>query len=318
MKLPLASIFIAAYRTRPEHLHAAIASALAQTERDIDVQVADDSPDDGLGAVCAAFADSRLHYTNNRPALGPAGNHWQGLARARGEFVAILNHDDLLAPGFVQTLAAALRAHPEAALACCDHWVCDSAGQVQAALSDAVSARWGRSTLAAGLHQPFVHLVLAQSLPLAMGALLRRSALPFELLGQGDSAQAGPAYDLWLAYLMARSDNAVCYVPQRLSSWRDHADSLTQQRSADTLLGAALCWQTMARDPACAAWRSAAQARAAAAWADCALHALRGRGTARATHATAQRQPRHQALASLRARPSWRGLAALAWASVQR
>jgi len=317
MKPPLVSVFIAACRTQPDHLRAAIESALAQTERDIEVLVADDSADDRLRALCTAFADPRLHYMHNQPALGPARNHWAGLAQARGEFFAVLNHDDLLAPRFLATLMAALRTHPQAVLAFCDHWVCDQSGQVLQGQTEAVSARWGRSTLAAGLHQPFVRLVLAQTLPLAMGALWRRSAVPIESLAQPGPAQAGPAYDLWLAYLLARGGGAACYAPERLSSWRDHAGSLTRQRGADALLGAALCWQAMAQDPACAAWRPAARARAAAAWADCALHSLRGRGAVGSAPVSAPREPRRLALASLRARPSWRGMAAWAWATVQ-
>ena len=294
---PLVTLVVAAYCTQPAHLQAALTSALGQTHRKLEIIVSDDSPDDGLRGLVQSFADARLYYQHNRPALGVAQNHWQGLQQARGSFVAILNHDDAFAPTFVARTLAALRQHPGAALAFCDHRVINVEGQAMRHITDQVSARWGRSTLRAGLHQPFAALVVAQSIPMAMGTLIRHSALPRAL-----PAHAGPAYDLWLCYLLARSGAGAVYLPERLSDWRDHASNLTHAAGLDWLRGSALCWQAMADDPACMHQRPQVRRLAAAAWVACARGAWR---------LGQRRECSRSALRSLRACVTARGVATL-------
>ena len=300
MARPLVSIVIATYRSRLEHLSVAIASALAQTWREIEVIVSDDSPDSALAPVVAGFADGRLRYRRNEPALGVAANHDAAFAVATGQYLVVLNHDDALAAGFVAAMVAALAAEPAAVLAFCDHWIIDEAGQRLEAETDRNSRHWGRADLAPGLHRPFVQLVAAQSVPLAMGTMFRHVELP-----GGWATDAGPAYDLWLCYLLGRGGRGAVYVPQRLSSWRTHAANLTSHGGLDWLRGSATCWQAMAADPDYAPVRATARQRAAAAWQACAVRAWR-EGRARDCARFGAR--------SLRQKVTRRGLAAVALA----
>ena len=153
MSAPLVSIVIATYRSRHDHLRVAIGSALAQSMADIEVIVSDDSPDDALSELVASFHDERLRYRHNAPALGVARNHWVSFGEARGEFIVILNHDDLLEPRSVEVLMQALRSEPRAVLAFADHWIIDADGQPMLADTDRNTQAWGRSELGAGLHQ---------------------------------------------------------------------------------------------------------------------------------------------------------------------
>ena len=297
MSVPLVSIVIATYRSRHDHLRVAIASALAQSMADIEVLVSDDSPDDALSELVAGFHDERLRYRHNAPALGVARNHWVSFGEARGEFIVILNHDDLLESRSVEVLMQALRAEPQAVLAFGDHWIIDADGQRMLADTDRNTQSWGRSELAAGLHQPFWGPVVRQSIPMAMGAMFRRSALTVEC-----PPSAGPAYDLWLTYLLARSGAGAVYVPERLSAWRTHAGNLTSQGGLDWLIGTATCWQAMAADPAAAAIAPIARRHAARWFYVCARQALRSQRVALA---------RQHARLSWQQRPSVRG--AVAW-----
>jgi len=275
--VPKVSIVIAAYRSRPQHLDMAVASALAQTWQEIEVIVSDDSPDEALGARVAAYRDPRLCYRHNRPALGVACNHWQAFATATGDFLVVLNHDDWLAPTFVERLLAPLRRDPHLTLAFCDHWVIDVAGERQPAQTEANTRQWGRDRLAEGLHRPFGPLVAMQTIPIAMGTLFRRAALPAALPGD-----AGPAYDLWLGYLLARGGGGAWFVRERLSAWRSHDGNLSTAGGLDWLQGAATCWQAIAQDPGFAAQHRLARRRAAQSWRGCARQAWRlgqrGRG----------------------------------------
>ena len=293
---PLVSIVIAAYRSRRDHLSAALTSALGQTWEAIEVIVCDDSPDDALRAFVDGFHDPRLRYRHNCPPLGVARNHWLAFAEAQGEYLAVLNHDDWLAPDFVEQLAQALQRQPEAVLAFCDHWIIDVRGRRCDADTDRNSAAWGRAQLAPGMHRPFPALVAAQTIPMAMGALFRRSALPAAL-----PDDAGPAYDLWLAYLLCREGGGAWYVHKRLSAWRTHAENLTSGGGLAWLKGSASCWQAMSRDPLFAPLHPLARRKAALGFYGCAMRAWRdGRRASCAGFA----------LRSLRARLTLRGLCA--------
>lgn len=293
----LVSVVVTAYCTQPAHLRAALASALAQTHTELEIIVSDDSPDDTLRGLVQASADSRVHYRHNPQPLGVALNHARCLQESRGSFIAILNHDDVWTPSFVSDALAALEEHPSAALAFCDHDVIDAEGRHLPGLTDEVSARWGRSTLPAGLHRPFASLVVAQSIPMAMGTLFRRSALPRQ-----PPAQAGPAYDLWLCYLLARGGAGAVYLPKRLTAWRDHSANLTHAAGLDALRGAAHCWQAMAEDAAFVLQRRRVRQHTAAAWVACARAAWR---------LGLQIECSQSALRSLRSQVTLRGVLAL-------
>lgn len=294
---PLVSIVIAAYRSDRDHLAVAIDCALAQTWPYIEIIIGDDSPDDGLRVVMARLGDGRLRYRHNQPALGVAGNHWLGFSEAQGEYVAVLNHDDWLAPDFVATLVEALERNPVAVLAFCDHWIIDHTGRRLPNETERNSRVWGRTALAPGLHRPMADLLAAQTIPMAMGCVFRRAALPATL-----PAGAGPAYDLWLTYLLARTAGGAWYVPERLSAWRSHPSNLTSAAGLPWLRGSADCWQAIAADAQFSGVRAIALSKAAASLRACATRAWRD-GQRRDCFGFAWR--------SLRAGFSVKGLAAL-------
>jgi hypothetical protein len=132
---------------------------------------------------------------------------------------------------------------------------------------------------------------------MAMGAMFRRAALPAVL-----PEDAGPAYDLWLTYLLARTGGGACYVPQRLSAWRSHPANLTSGSGLPWLQGSAACWQAVAADDAFAAQRPVALQKAARSYAACAVRSWRDGRRARCMRFAWQ---------SLRARVSVRGLGLL-------
>ena len=271
MSRSLVSIVIAAYRSKPEHLLAAVESARAQTWHELEILVSDDSPTSALQSVVEGLADSRIRYFHHSPALGVARNHWWCFGRSNGEYIAILNHDDLLEPEFVEALVGPLICDGSLALAFCDHWIVDSVGRRLVAETESASRAWGRKDLREAAHRPFLLLLAAQAIPMAMGTVFRKAALPARL-----PDHAGPAYDLWLTYLLARNGLGAFYVARRLSAWRTHEGNLTSRSSIDWLLGAADCWRAVADDGMCTAIRAHALAKAARGHSSSALKAILG------------------------------------------
>jgi glycosyltransferase involved in cell wall biosynthesis len=100
---------------RAPMLREAVASALAQTYRPIEILIVDDGSTDDTGAVADALAaehpDSIRVIHQENAGVGPARE--AGRLAARGEFIQHLDSDDLLYPRKFEMQVAGLRAHPE-------------------------------------------------------------------------------------------------------------------------------------------------------------------------------------------------------------
>lgn len=257
MSKPRVSIVIAAFKPNLDHFVDALSSALSQTYQSIEILVNDDSPKDELHSLVIGYNDSRLKYLHNNPALGTACNHWQAFSRAKGDYIAILNHDDLLSPTFIENLVYHLDNNPECVLAFCDHWIINGNGTRDVHKTNSNSAFYGRYDLPEGICSSFTQLLLSQSIPLAMGSVFRSSSLP------QNYPIAGPAYDLWLTYLLAKTGGFAYYLPERLSSWRNHEDNTTSAGGIAWLEDSANCWLSVSKDPAFQGSRSKIRSKCA-------------------------------------------------------
>jgi glycosyltransferase involved in cell wall biosynthesis len=265
MTRPKVSIVIATYKSKEDHFICALDSALGQSYKNIEILVNDDSPTDELKKLVLSRHDQRIIYQHNHPPLGPARNHWNAFSKAKGDYITILNHDDLLSSEFVEQLISYLDDNPECVLAFCDHWIIDGKGDKQFNQSDEASKFYGRSDLPAGACHSFDKLVMSQAIPMAMGSLFRRSSLPKEL------PSAGPAYDLWLTFLLARTGDPAFFVPKRLSSWRNHEDNTTSGGGVAWLDDSARCWLAVSNDPFFNCYRTAALSKSARAFLACSI-----------------------------------------------
>lgn len=109
LRSPAVSVLIRAFE-RPDGLTAAIASALAQSYRDLEVVVSDDSG--RLGYVAERFADPRVRYSPNPTPAGPAANLARAARLARGHLLAVLNDDDRWDPSFLARTVPILDSDP--------------------------------------------------------------------------------------------------------------------------------------------------------------------------------------------------------------
>jgi GT2 family glycosyltransferase len=94
-----------------------LASLAAQTEADYELLVLDNASDDATAALCAEAAadDRRIALERCATNLGYAAGHNRLIARARGEFVVLLNQDIELAPTFLAEIVTVFESHPDAA-----------------------------------------------------------------------------------------------------------------------------------------------------------------------------------------------------------
>jgi len=114
---PCISVLLPVYRVSGEILRACVDSVLAQSYDRWQLCIAHGDPDDsrarGYLAGLAA-ADSRVRVKFLESNLGIAGNTNAALELATGDFIALLDHDDALAPFALFEVARAINDHPEA------------------------------------------------------------------------------------------------------------------------------------------------------------------------------------------------------------
>lgn len=108
---PLISVAVPAYRTPEKFLVQMMESLLAQTYGNWELCIANGSPEDSaMQKVLEEYTkkDSRIRVSELTENKGIAGNTNAALEMAQGEFVGLLDHDDLLAPNALYEIALAL------------------------------------------------------------------------------------------------------------------------------------------------------------------------------------------------------------------
>ena len=116
MTAPVISVQMTAYNAG-RYIAEAIESVLAQTFGDFELIVVDDGSTDETRAILARYEDrDRRLRVISRPNTGLAGARIDALAAARGEFLAILDSDDIALPHRFERQVAYLREHPECVL----------------------------------------------------------------------------------------------------------------------------------------------------------------------------------------------------------
>jgi succinoglycan biosynthesis protein ExoO len=103
--IPEVSIIIPAYNTEA-YIARAIASALGQTLKAIEVIVVDDASTDATREVIEGFCDPRLQILYNPQNRGVSASRNRAIAQARGKWIALLDSDDWFAPERLEKLLA--------------------------------------------------------------------------------------------------------------------------------------------------------------------------------------------------------------------
>lgn len=110
---PRVSVVIANYNYG-RFLRDAVDSALAQAHPRLEIIVVDDGSTDGSRAILADYGDRIVTVLKDNGGHASAIN--AGVARCRGELVALLDSDDVFLPGKIRSVVRAYRESPRAVL----------------------------------------------------------------------------------------------------------------------------------------------------------------------------------------------------------
>ena len=132
---PRVSAIVPTYNTRA-YARLAVQSLLRQSFDALEVIVIDDASSDGSTDTLSDITDPRLRIVRHRHNQGLSGARNTGLGLARGEYVALLDADDVSLPERFARQVALLDARPEVGLTGCWFNRIDAQGRLMAAGHD--------------------------------------------------------------------------------------------------------------------------------------------------------------------------------------
>ena len=192
-------------------IESAISSVLSQTRSDFELIVVDArSTDASLAVVESYLADERVTLVERDYNGGQSAARNTGIARARGEYVCLLDSDDLWLPRYLETMARTLETNPGAAVAYTDAWVLyDGLGRILR--QTAMEARRPSATPADPV--AFLRVLLERGNFVYYSVAARRQVL-HEVGGYNEALRGAPDYELWLrlstaGHTFARSDEVL-------------------------------------------------------------------------------------------------------------
>ena len=200
---PLISLVMCVYRPEPDYLAHAISSVVAQTYAHFELIVVNASGVcAGVDDVLSSVRDERVRVVKVQNA-SIAENTNAGIARATGEFVGFIDHDDVLEPDCLWHYVQAIAAHPEVDLLYCDEDHLRDAHVASPALKGPMNV--GKLYC----HNYVTHLLMVSARSLG---LTERS---------GADVSGAQDYDLTLKVMEVARE--VVHVPRVLYHWREHA-----------------------------------------------------------------------------------------------
>lgn len=202
---PRVSVIVPSYN-HAKYIKESLESALSQDFADLEVLVVDDGSTDDSVAIAESVSDPRLKVFRNPANVGAYTTQNAALDRASGEFVAILNSDDLWRPGKLRAQIEAMERHPEANLCYTLGVQVDEQGRE---LPEDQHLHWPRDEV-----QDLFPYLLSSNRLLASAVMFRREAVRFEptLRYSGD----------WVAWLKLAEAGLVACVAKPLVAWRQH------------------------------------------------------------------------------------------------
>jgi glycosyltransferase involved in cell wall biosynthesis len=215
--MPMVSVIIPAFN-RVEYIRETVHSALDQNYPNIEVIAVDDGSSDGTYDVLMQFADEQkitLLSHANRENRGQSAALNVGLKAASGEFLAILDSDDLFAPTKLADQVRFLQANPSFDMVYGNGLAVDQHGNPLFYTLPENHVETGDPA----------RILLDCYVAIPGGALIRRSL--FEKVGFfEESFRAAQDHDMALRLFEAGN---VGYLPEVAFHYRKHGDSISQK-----------------------------------------------------------------------------------------
>jgi glycosyltransferase involved in cell wall biosynthesis len=220
--MPLISVILPVYNGE-KTIRSTIESVLPQSFADFELIVINDGSQDKTLEIISAFDDPRIQVFSY-PNAGVSASRNRGIAHAKGEYIALIDADDLWTPDKLEAQLNALKEHSHAAVAYSLTNYIDESGKILAS---------GSNISVSG--DVYGNLLLANFVENGSNVLIRAQALR-EVGGFNESLQYAEDWDLWLR-LAARYHFVAVPSPQILYRIPINPRSVNLQKmETDTML----------------------------------------------------------------------------------
>lgn len=213
--MPSVSVVIATYNCAA-YLSQTIESVLGQTYRDYEVIIVDDGSTDDTDVLLRQFAEIHGVRWYKIPHSGVARAKNTAIGKARGEYVAFLDADDLWEATKLDKQLDVFRKNPSAGLICSDVWWVDERGEM-------IPSEPRRLFRGYVLPHLYGNNFVSFSSCIVRRGLLERCGVFNEALGLNED------YDLWLRLSL---ETEFDYVPERLAGYRVRNGQVSSDREA--------------------------------------------------------------------------------------
>lgn len=215
-RAPKVSVVVPTFR-RAGLLKETVDSILAQTFADFELIIVDNMSEDGTEEYVAGIGDARVRYFRNPNGGVIAVNRNYGIRRARGQYVALCDDDDLWVPEKLAKQVDLLDSQPETALCYCNASTFSN--------PDGPSAPWMMKQVR---EDHYRHLLIGNFIANS-SVLMRRSH--WEALGgfrEERELVAVEDYEMWLR--LARH-HPIGYIDECLLLYRVHGSAASANRA---------------------------------------------------------------------------------------
>ena len=207
--MPKVSVIIPTFN-RARYIREAIDSVLSQAYQSYEIVVIDDGSTDSTREVLAPYGNKIKYFYQENKGLSNARNH--GIRESCGEYIALLDSDDLWLPEKLEKQVALLDENPEAAFVCSDTYVIDTLGEVIKV--------WKKGRH----HQETFESLYESNYVYVSTTLIRRQCL--DTVGYFDEGLSfSEDYDLWLR-LSGRY--TFKHMPACLAKYRVHENNMSK------------------------------------------------------------------------------------------
>jgi glycosyltransferase involved in cell wall biosynthesis len=209
------SVIIPTYN-RAELVREALESVFSQTFGNFEVIVVDNGSTDHTREVLAQFADRIRTVLTDRSSIGSARN--EGIQRARGEYLAFLDNDDLWKPEKLERHLKFAQDHRECVLTYTDAIQFSKQGEYPKSFVERFPALCNPADI-------FGPMITEYAIPLTSTILVKTSFL--RKTGLLFPVEVGTIEDLDLFLRILMSGGKFAYLPERLTMRRLHESNFS-------------------------------------------------------------------------------------------
>jgi len=216
MSAPKVTVLMAVYNAE-KYLRQAIESILNQTFTDFELLIVDDGSSDSSPEIIRSYQDPRIRVIRNSTNRGIAYSRKKALELARGEYVAVLDADDVALRERLQVQAEYLDANADVQLIGSAYEVIDENGNVVRTCTvptDPLTIRW--------------KLLFGNCIAHSTAMFRRVTAL--EVGGYDERMTLAEDFDL---YIRINKHGQIAQLDRPLVQWRRHARGLWEGASAE-------------------------------------------------------------------------------------